>query len=110
MTIHDLELALDSIFGQLCLYSLLSFWVRGETADELSAQAVLDLSIVKELSASQQGNKDQVLNNGHSFRRLYTVVCIKEPPTWYNELLEYDTYRRPEFVMFEDVQGMVFCE
>jgi len=59
---EDLGESLDLLYGSHILYSMTSFWNRGESMDCFEAREALDSGINKELSASQQGNREQVLN------------------------------------------------
>lgn len=61
ITKDDLAEMLDLLYPSQLLYSVLSFWTRGESMDYFEAQNALDSAINKELSASQQGNRSQVL-------------------------------------------------
>jgi len=59
---QDLADMLDLLYGSPLLYSLLSFWTRGESMHPLIARDEIEQAIKKELSASQQEDRNQVLD------------------------------------------------
>jgi len=59
---QDLADMLDLLYGSPLLYSLLSFWTRGESIHPLIARDEIEQAIKKELSASQQEDRNQVLD------------------------------------------------
>lgn len=96
LTKTDLAYMLDLLHPSSLLYSLLLFWSRAEHTSADWAQEALSSGISKELSASQQGDREQVLS--------YDVLSGVDPPTWYNELLDWDYYRSTGSYVWADIE------
>lgn len=96
LTKTDLAYMLDLLHPSSLLYSLLSFWSRAEHTSADWAQEALSSGISKELSASQQGDREQALS--------YDVLSGVDPPTWYNEFLDWDYYRSTGSYVWADIE------
>jgi len=105
---QDLADMLDLLYGSPLLYSLLSFWTRGESIHPLIARDEIEQAIKKELSASQQEDRNQVLDYDifvGAGSRLHRCTCIKSIPSWYNLYLDLSTFHVESYRTWEDVEG-----